>query len=135
MQATPDLAPQLAPNTVVVLGTGGTMAGTSARAGDNIGYTAAQLGVADLLQSVPGLQAERVLSEQVAQLDSKDLSFDVWRALALRCEAWLARPRAVRHTRPSPGQVCRTFRVSAGGIGTAGRTDSPATAVVSRTWL
>ncbi len=34
---------------VVVLGTGGTIAGRAASSGDNIGYTAGQVGVADLL--------------------------------------------------------------------------------------
>ncbi|MGB4359851.1 MAG: asparaginase domain-containing protein, partial [Rhodoferax sp.] len=40
---------------IVVLGTGGTIAGTAARAGDNIGYSSAQVGVADLLAGVPGM--------------------------------------------------------------------------------
>ena len=34
--------PSTLPNTVVILGTGGTIAGTSAEAGDNVGYSAAQ---------------------------------------------------------------------------------------------
>lgn len=42
---------------IVVLGTGGTIAGTAAAADDNIGYTAAQVGVEQLLHAVPGLQA------------------------------------------------------------------------------
>ena len=79
---------------IVVLGTGGTIAGTSAQAGDNIGYTAAQVGVAQLLAAVPGLQAMAgtLLTEQVAQIDSKDMDGDVWRALALRCAHHLADP-------------------------------------------
>ena len=36
---------------IVVLGTGGTIAGTAATAGDNVGYTAAQVGVAQLLDA------------------------------------------------------------------------------------
>ena len=79
---------------IVVLGTGGTIAGTSAQAGDNIGYTAAQVGVAQLLVAVPGLQAMAgtLLTEQVAQIDSKDMDGEVWRALALRCAHHLADP-------------------------------------------
>ncbi len=81
---------------VVVLGTGGTIAGTAQSASDNIGYTAAQVGVAQLLATVPGLQtvlAGRALrSEQVAQLDSKDMSFAVWMALAQRVVHHLAQP-------------------------------------------
>ena len=79
---------------IVVLGTGGTIAGTSAQAGDNIGYTAAQVGVAQLLEAVPGLHAvaSALHTEQVAQIDSKDMDCEVWRALALRCVHHLADP-------------------------------------------
>ncbi len=79
---------------IVVLGTGGTIAGTAAQAGDNIGYTAGQIGVAQLLGAVPGLQAMagELLIEQVAQIDSKDMDTEVWRALALRCAHHLKDP-------------------------------------------
>ncbi len=76
---------------IAVLATGGTIAGTAADAQDNLGYTAAQLGVADLLASVPGLKGLPLIAEQVAQIDSKDMSHAVWGALALRCAHWLAR--------------------------------------------
>ena len=79
---------------IVVLGTGGTISGTAPTVSDNIGYTAAQLGVAQLLQAVPGLSrvlGGRVLvAEQVAQIDSKDMSFAVWQQLALRVSFHLA---------------------------------------------
>ena len=77
---------------VVVLGTGGTIAGTAASAGDNIGYTAAQLGVAQLVKAVPALAAVALEPEQVAQVDSKDMSAEVWRALLKRLAHHLARP-------------------------------------------
>jgi L-asparaginase len=77
---------------VVVLGTGGTIAGTSAAPGDNIGYTAAQLGVAQLVKAVPALAAVPLEPEQVAQVDSKDMSAGVWRALVGRLAHHLARP-------------------------------------------
>lgn len=76
---------------VVVLGTGGTIAGTSADATDNVGYSAAQLGVAQLLRAVPALADVPLEAEQVAQIDSKDMSHAVWRELALRCTHHLAR--------------------------------------------
>ena len=76
---------------VVVLGTGGTIAGTASSASDNVGYTAAQLGAADLVKAIPALSAFNLDVEQVAQLDSKDMSFSVWRALALRCAHHLVR--------------------------------------------
>ena len=80
---------------LVVLGTGGTIAGTSVLPGDNIGYTAAQLGVAQLVQTIPSL-AElpcTLTCEQVAQIDSKDMTLDVWQQLLLRTTFWLADPQ------------------------------------------
>jgi len=80
---------------IVVLGTGGTIAGTSAQAGDNIGYTAAQVGVEQLLGAVPELKAAArgpLVAEQVAQIDSKDMDAAVWLALAQRCAQHLAQP-------------------------------------------
>lgn len=73
---------------VVVLGTGGTIAGTAHVATDNLGYTAATVPVADLLSTLPGLtdvlQGHHLNTEQVAQVDSKDMDFDIWLALARR---------------------------------------------------
>lgn len=76
---------------IVVLGTGGTLAGTSAQPGDNVGYTAGQVGVAQLLAAIPALANVPIESEQVAQVDSKDMTFAIWRELASRCAHWLAR--------------------------------------------
>ncbi|WP_296542017.1 asparaginase [Rhodoferax sp.] len=79
---------------IVVLGTGGTIAGTAASAADNIGYRAAQVGVAELLAGVPGmsevLEGHALVCEQVAQIDSKDMSFAIWSALALSVQQHLA---------------------------------------------
>ncbi len=76
----------------VVLGTGGTIAGTAARATDNVGYQAAQIGVAALVAAVPALAGMALESAQVAQVDSKDMSHAVWQRLAQRVAAELARP-------------------------------------------
>ena len=78
--------------TVVILGTGGTIAGTAKNAADNVGYTAAQIGVAQLLAAVPALAGQALEAEQLCQIDSKDMGFVVWRALALRVARHLARP-------------------------------------------
>jgi L-asparaginase len=75
---------------IVVLGTGGTIAGTAADAHDNLGYTAATLGIEQLLASVPGLTGADLVAEQVAQIDSKDMTFAIWHQLAQRCSHWLA---------------------------------------------
>ena len=80
---------------IVVLGTGGTIAGTSSVAGANVGYTAGQIGVQQLLAAVPGLAQAAggmLVAEQIAQIDSKDMDFAVWTRLAQRCAAHLADP-------------------------------------------
>lgn len=78
--------------TVAVLATGGTIAGTAERATDNIGYSAAQLGVGSLVDAVPALAGVPLVTEQVAQLDSKDMDFAVWAALAARVAHHLTQP-------------------------------------------
>lgn len=80
---------QVSERRIVVLGTGGTIAGRAATAGDNIGYRAGEVPVDELLQGLggPGLRVE---PEQVAQVDSKDMDIGTWCALAQRCAHWLA---------------------------------------------
>jgi L-asparaginase len=82
---------------IIVLGTGGTIAGTAASRLDNTGYTAAQIGVAALLEGVPSLhdalQGRVLRSEQVAQLDSKDMDWLTMLLLAQRCAHYLAQPQ------------------------------------------
>jgi L-asparaginase len=81
------------PQNIVILGTGGTIAGQAASASDNIGYTAAQVGVAQLVAAIPSLAAlGPLVIEQVAQVDSKDMSFDVWVKLAGRVSHFLTQP-------------------------------------------
>ena len=75
---------------IVILGTGGTIAGTASAAQDNIGYTAAQVGINELLGSIAALEKLPLVAEQVAQIDSKDMGLDTWGRLALRCRHWLA---------------------------------------------
>lgn len=81
---------------IVSLGMGGTIAGTAQSAGDNVGYQAAQVGVAALLDGMPGLQAVlggcEALSEQVCQIDSKDLVHADWLVLLARVTHYLALP-------------------------------------------
>lgn len=77
---------------LVVLGTGGTIAGEAGRPDDNIGYRAAQRGVADLLAGLPLAQGVTVHCEQVAQLDSKDMDHPTWRVLLERVLHWQADP-------------------------------------------
>jgi len=78
--------------TIVILGTGGTIAGTAQSSTDNVGYAAAQIGVAALVEAVPPLKGLPLECEQVAQLDSKDMDFATWQLLARRVAHHLARP-------------------------------------------
>ena len=77
---------------VVVMGTGGTIAGRAPSITDEIGYIAGVVPVADLLAGLPlpeGLAAEH---EQVVQTDSKDMTLSIWRRLGQRVAHHLARP-------------------------------------------
>ncbi len=76
---------------IVILGTGGTIAGKAAQANDNVGYKAGEIHVEALVAGVPGLSAFRLEARQIAQLDSKDMDFPTWRRLALAVESQLAR--------------------------------------------
>lgn len=76
---------------IVILGTGGTIAGQSASAANIIDYTAAQLGVDQLVTAIPALARQGgLVCEQIAQIDSKNMSFAIWTALAARVQHHLA---------------------------------------------
>ena len=77
---------------VVILGTGGTIAGTASSATDGVGYRAAQLGVEALVAGLPPQARQPLECEQVAQLDSKDMAHAVWLRLAQRVHGHLQRP-------------------------------------------
>jgi L-asparaginase len=77
---------------VVLLGTGGTIAGRAEHAADNVGYVAGQVGVGELVAAVPALGGFPLEVEQVAQIDSKDMGLVVWQLLARRIQAHLDRP-------------------------------------------
>ena len=83
------------PQKLVVLGTGGTIAGLAEDAHDNVGYKAAQVGVEQLLAALPQLAHlhATLVSEQVAQVDSKDMDLETWQRLAQRCAFWLSDPQ------------------------------------------
>ena len=77
---------------IVLLGTGGTIAGLASSIHDTVGYKTAQLGVDRLISALPqplGFPYELV-SEQIAQIDSKDMCFDIWSRLAQRCDELMA---------------------------------------------
>jgi L-asparaginase len=76
---------------LVVLGTGGTIAGRATQASDNVGYVAGQVSVSELVAMVPALAACPLDVEQVAQINSKDMVLGVWQTLAGRVAVNLER--------------------------------------------
>ncbi len=76
---------------VVILGTGGTIAGTASNPDQPWAYQAAQLSVAQLVAAVPALAGMLIEAQQVAQVDSKDMSWAVWLALGVALRTQLAR--------------------------------------------
>lgn len=75
---------------IAVLATGGTIAGEASDASKTAGYKAGVVGVDKLLEAVPALaQVARIRAEQVASIDSKDMSIALWVTLAARINALL----------------------------------------------
>jgi L-asparaginase len=77
---------------VVVLATGGTIAGAAA-SDVQAGYKSGQVGVEQLLAAVP--QASKLASlrgEQIANIGSQDMNDEVWMKLAARVNALVAMP-------------------------------------------
>jgi L-asparaginase len=82
-------AAQKLPN-VVVLATGGTIAGAAA-SDVQAGYTSGQVGVEQLLAAVPQAKKLALLrGEQVANIGSQDMNDEVWLKLAGRINALAA---------------------------------------------
>jgi L-asparaginase len=80
------------PGIVVVLGTGGTIAGTAASATQHTGYQAGVLGAEALIAAVPALQGLALEAHTLAQLDSCDMDHATWALLAASAAEHLARP-------------------------------------------
>lgn len=78
---------------VVILATGGTIAGTGATSTTTVGYTAATVGVQTLIQAVPELtKVANVTGEQVFQIASENMGNGEWLTLAKRVNVLLAQP-------------------------------------------
>jgi L-asparaginase type II len=75
---------------VMILATGGTIAGVGATATTTVGYTAAKVGIEALLASVPELQqVAHVKGEQILQIASENMTNAAWLTLAKRVNALL----------------------------------------------
>ena len=80
---------------VIILATGGTIAGSAAEGTAVTGYQAGALSVETLIKAVPEVKDyAHVTGEQIASLDSKDMSDEVWLKLARRVNELLARDDA-----------------------------------------
>ena len=78
---------------LLIIGTGGTIAGVAPSAGSTAGYQAGALPIGQILDSVPGLSTlvpeGRLTTEQVFSIPSEQMSGAHWLQLAGRLRAWL----------------------------------------------
>lgn len=82
---------QVGKKKIYILATGGTIAGRAASETATTGYQAGAIGVAELLAAVPELKDfADVRGEQIASIDSKDMTSAIWLQLAKRCEEILS---------------------------------------------
>lgn len=82
-------AAQALPN-IVILATGGTIAGAQPNEGDP-GYKSGSLSVESLIAAAPGMdKMARITGEQIASIGSQDMNDDVWLRLARRANELLA---------------------------------------------
>jgi len=77
---------------IAVIGTGGTIAGCAQRPDDTLHYQAAVLPVQDVLAGLAAPPGFAVEAQQLAQIDSKDVSEAHWRALLQAVQRQLERP-------------------------------------------
>jgi L-asparaginase len=69
---------------IVILATGGTIAGAAAT-GTQAGYTSGQVGIDTMINAVPGIKdLANLKGEQIANVGSQDMSFDIMLKLAKR---------------------------------------------------
>ncbi|HUM47060.1 MAG TPA: type II asparaginase [Chitinophagales bacterium] len=69
---------------VIILATGGTIAGQGASA-DRAGYTAGKIPIDDLVGAIPSVKKiATITGEQVASVGSQDMTIDIWKKLAVR---------------------------------------------------
>ncbi|MDR0484995.1 MAG: type II asparaginase [Alphaproteobacteria bacterium] len=72
---------------IVIVATGGTIAGSAQQSTDTTGYTAATLGVQALINAVPEIKkVANVTGEQVLQIGSQDMDNEAWLKLAKKID-------------------------------------------------
>lgn len=76
---------------IKILATGGTIAGKSTSATDTTNYAAGALGIDALIDAVPEIKNfADVSGEQICNIDSKDMTEEIWLKLATRINELLA---------------------------------------------
>ncbi len=69
---------------VIILATGGTIAGAGASA-DRAGYTAGKIPIDDLIGAIPSVKkVANITGEQISSIGSQDMTIDIWQKLAVR---------------------------------------------------
>src|SRR5512147_2118711 len=85
------LAPAPALPHVVILATGGTIAGVQPKEGEP-GYKSGSLSIDSLIKGAPGIEKlARLDGEQIASIGSQDMNDSVWGKLVLRANELLAK--------------------------------------------
>jgi len=76
---------------VTILATGGTIAGAADATTPSAGYRSGRISIADMLAAVPGIGGlAEITAEQISNVGSQDISFDIMIRLATRINALLA---------------------------------------------
>lgn len=87
----------MAKKKVVILATGGTIAGVG-KPGENLGYTSGQIAGADLVAAVPEIaDYADVTVEQVCNVNSDDMTSEIWLKLARRIDELEADAVVITH--------------------------------------
>jgi L-asparaginase len=79
---------------VIILATGGTIAGAGASS-DRAGYTAGKIPIDDLIGTIPTVKKiASITGEQVASVGSQDMTVEIWKKLAIRINEIFSRNEA-----------------------------------------
>ena len=79
---------------VIILATGGTIAGAGA-ASDRAGYTAGKIPIDDLIGAIPTVKKiATITGEQISSVGSQDMTTEIWKKLAVRINEIIAKKEA-----------------------------------------
>src|SRR4026207_353882 len=79
---------------VIILATGGTIAGAGA-ASDRAGYTAGKIPIDDLIGAIPTVKKiANITGEQISSVGSQDMTIEIWKKLAVRINEIIAKKEA-----------------------------------------